>query len=613
MNLDNVEAIKLPKIFYSTWGNGGYSSNWMNYGNSWMYSLVKFVEANIDTKKDKHILPLFEKLTASDYPFMYTGLDQKDFAAKTFFNLFTELIDKIEIVQKEVIAAFPIDPFWCYFTFVKFNEDNCGSEETQKIKFKIYKLGYSNSGNIEQKIFNVLDTQKINKAKFDIYFQRFLLYPNLYYSFEIADRKLSITFKMPEWGIPFIMSADGEILYLYKSRTLYENLKKLWGGVDELPPIIEINKGSKNIYRREHLQRILPVNPKAAIFKYNKEAYSLLRFKNLSLFNPVVIFDDKVSIDDAAEYINIGKTYVPVKNDLAEIEKFDFNVLILTCSLNFESELEVITKLVTKALLNNLPIICLYDDIIKYDHIQTFLNEKNINNIFRIGVTNRDLENIEIEKYNNYVPQKVLGLFGTDSVQGKFTTQILLREELKKNIEVKHFSTEPTGVLIGADVGFSRVENDDESKNLAFYRKIIEEMEKESDIIIVGGQNSIIFSLNEKGDYSKNASTRIFQTFLPRWIILTVSVDTEITTIVESLAYIKSLNEKYDCNSEIIAFAMLVGRKIRGERWTETYFIDVNDNIVKNFMERIEKATGIRAYIVPDEIEGLAKNIIKHL
>ena len=43
---------ELPKLYYSTWGYDFYSEHWMAKKNCWMYSLLKFAEANIDLEKD---------------------------------------------------------------------------------------------------------------------------------------------------------------------------------------------------------------------------------------------------------------------------------------------------------------------------------------------------------------------------------------------------------------------------------------------------------------------------------------------------------------------------------------------------------------------------------
>lgn len=609
-----VKEVELPKIFYSTWGEGFYSKVWINQENCWMYSMLKFVEANIDFEKDKHVLPLFEKMAASDFPFMYRNKDQRKYAEEAFTGFLQEITSKITITKKEVISAFPVDPFWCYFSYAVMLDEGCDHTELDELDFQIYKLGAVNDSNLEGKKSNTLSTYKIGNLNFAIYSQNFILYPNLYYMFSIPGKDLSITFKMPDRGIPFIIGDELEPVYIYDYDQLNQKLYQAWGFADELPPSYQENKGTgENIYSREQLLKILPEDVRTAVFKYNKESYSLFRFKRLSNLNPVIVFDDKLSLEDAADYINIPKTSIPVTNNPEDVDKAEFNTIVFTCNINFESELPIAKKLIMKALEKRYPVILLYDDIFKLDILQDALNDNNITNLYRIAASENDFGFIDIEKHIKYIPQKVLGIFGTDTVQGKFTTQTLLREELKKITKAKHFSTEPTGILVGADVGFSRFEDFDEKKGIAYHRKLIENLEKDSDVVITGGQNSIIYDQARDGDLTKNVSTRIFRTFLPKWIVLTISVDTDIKIIKDSLEYIKSINKKYNNDAKVIAFAMLVGRKIHGERWTETYFIDVDKNITEVVRAKVEKETGIKVFIVPGEISNLAECVKSNL
>ncbi|MGD8778195.1 MAG: DUF1611 domain-containing protein [Ignavibacteria bacterium] len=607
MEIRNCQITKLPKIYYSSWGEGFFSRVWINNNNCWMYSVLKFIEANIHFKNDRDVLPVFEKICASDFPFMHRNKEQQKFAEGQFKSYLAEIMESITLSEKEVISAFPVDPFWCYFTYVKKLDAPTEYNDLEDVKFIIHKLGHTDNKSGARKN-NIITAVKLSDENFVIYYQYFLLYPNLYYSFSVKDKNLSTTFKMPEPGIPVYINDGLYDNYSYNYDKLTEKLMELWGFAEELPPLMYDNKGSKKcIYTIEHLKQVLPKDVKAAVYKYNKESYSLLRFKDLSLLNPVVIFDDKIFCDDAADYINIPSTLIPVINNIDEIDKKDFNVIVFTCNVNFESELVIVEKLVGKALDKGFPVILLYDDIFKLDHFQDLLNDGNTNNLYKIGLHKEDFKELDIEKYNQYKPGKVLGIFGTDTVQGKFTTQIILREELKKYMRVKHFATEPTGVLVGADVSFSRIEEQNELKSTAYHRKIIEDLEAKCDIIITGGQNSIIFDQFNDGDLTKNVSTRIYKTFLPKWIILTISVDTNIDIITQSLEYISSINEKYNNNAEVIAFVMLVGRKIYGSRWTETYFTNIDDDIVEIKKKKVEEVTGIKVYVVPDEIKSLAK------
>jgi len=607
-----TSKFKLPKLYYSTWGEGFYSKVWVDKDNNWMYALLKFAEENLDFEKDKKHLHLFEKMAASDYPFMHRNGEQKKYAEETFLSYFYELMKNIPLRKNKILTAYPVDPYRGYFALVEKSDKN-KTETDNEIQFTIHKIGFDKNTGIENKRFNTIGTEKIKFGDYTIYFQNFLLYPDHYYQLSESLSGEKLLFKMPERGIPFMIITDLEIAYIYESKKLNEKLNKIWGNSDIVPNNLISVKGSKCIYTLEHLKKILPQNPKTAIFKYNKECYSLIRYKNLSSLNPSVIFDDRITVNDSGEYINLPKTGIPVTSKLDKMLDTDFNILVFTCSINFESELEIVKLLVKKALKKNIPIISLYDDIIKYEHLQDILKNQNLDNVYYIGIPQSETKNINTETYLNYQPQKVLGIFGTDTVQGKFTTQIALREELKKHLSVTHFATEPTGILVGADVSFSRMDEPDENKRLALHRKMISDLENISDVLITGGQSSIVKAPKGTGDYSKNVSTKIYDIFIPEWIILTVNVDTPMEIINNALNYIDELNLKYNKETKVVAFAMMNGRKIHGERWTETYFIDVNKNEIEKAKTKIKLSTNLDVFSTPEEIKDLAmlvKNIV---
>ncbi|MGD8782580.1 MAG: DUF1611 domain-containing protein [Ignavibacteria bacterium] len=610
MQTELTKTIEIPKLFYSTWGEGFYSKVWINQENCWMYSMLKFIEENLDFKNDKEALPFFEKMAASDYEFMYRNPDQSLYAADEFMHYLNEIIKRIEISKKEVISAFPVDPFWTYFSYAVMLDEEPDPGQLEDVDFVVHKLGHELDDNLEDKKYNTFTSFKINHKNFVVYSQNFILYPNLYYRFSIHGKNLSTTFKTPERGIPFVIANKLMSVYVYDYEKLSKKLFQAWGFADELPARYEENKGSKNnIYSRKQLLEILPDNPRTAIFKYNKECYSLIRFRDLSPLNPIVVFDDKLSLEDAADYINIPKASILVTNNLNDVNKYDFNTLVFTCNINFESELPLVEKLIFKAFEKNMPVILLYDDIFKLETLQKYLTDEIASRLYRISLTQSDMDKIELNGHKYEVPQKVIGVFGTDSVQGKFTTQILLREKLKKLNKIIHYATEPTGILVGADISFSRYEEYTPEKAMTYQQKLIASLELESDAILTGGQNSIIFDQMRDGDLTKNVSTRIFRTLKPDYIILTTSVDTELKIILDALAYIEKLNALYAYNAEVVAFTMLVGRKIHGERWTETYFIDIDDKIIESAKRKVEDAAGIKVYVVPEEAGDLAKAI----
>lgn len=184
-----------------------------------------------------------------------------------------------------------------------------------------------------------------------------------------------------------------------------------------------------------------------------------------------------------------------------------------------------------------------------------------------------------------------------------------MREALKKYLQVSHWATEPTGTLLGADIGYSRsYEGLDEQERFDYERTSINNLAANCDLLITGGQNSIIFSSQDLAR-EDNPSTLIFNTFLPNYIVLTVAVDTPTKFVEESINYLAELASKQGINTQVVALAMMEGRKIHGSRWTDTYFSSVDKDTIATTKNRMKERFGLPLYIIPLEVDELAQQI----
>jgi 1,4-alpha-glucan branching enzyme len=598
-----TEIPELPKLYYSTWGYDFYSEHWMAEKNCWMYSMLKFAEANIDLEQDTRAIPFFDELTGSDYIFMHTDPSQWPAAQEAFLELFSTAMKEIPLRKKEVATVFPIDPFVNYFTYVSMEKP--ASEPV----FTVYKLVEDDMG----KSLGELKSVKLEPTLYEygglyIYGQRFLLHPESRYMFKVSCLEAPYHFNTPDFGMPMLTTNNMSVNAKYDFPKLNEQLTEIWGLKERIAVHNTDHERSQSLYRKEELEKVLK-GKKVAIFKYNKEAYSLLRFNELTCFDTTVVFDDAVELEDASTYIHADKTAIPVINDINQVEIRDFDAVILTCSLNYESEVSFLKRIMDRAMAEKLPVISLYDDALKYADI--FDGTEDITHFYKISLDNYAITGDEIAKWMAYKPEKTLGVFGTDTVQGKFTTQIYLREALKKQLPaVGHFATEPTGSLLSADIGFSRMEEDDMQLRFAAHRKLQSQLEQQCDIVITGGQNSMVFAA-DGASHRANASTLIFNEFQPSYVILTAAVDTPLVTISKSIDYIKELAAEKGIHTQIIAFAIMGGRKLQGSRWTETYFMDVRENKIEEAKNRIYEATNIPIFSVPQEIDQLADAVYR--
>jgi len=596
MNSEMTKYPEIPQLFYSTWGSDFYSEHWLRPLNCWMFGLIKYVEANIDLSGSRDTVKAFEIFSGSDLMFIYPDPTQRTRVHEAFLEQYRAVAKHAHFDKREVLSTYPVDPFKTLFIYVT------ADKPKNPPVFMIDKLSFSGDKSISK---IELEPDCMEVEGLSIYFQFFMLPPDTQFDFSVEGRPLNEKFTSPAFGIPLHIVTQLTLKPKYNQPLLYEKLQAIWGRTEDIPIVSEVKHDSHLIHSQAGINKVLD-GKRVAVFKYNKELYSILRFQDLTPFSLEVVFDEVISLADASEYIQSDLTNVPVVNDIDRIADFNFDALVLTCALNFETEVPFFKALMKYALENDIPVVSLYDDVLLYD----VFDDRAINpdNFYRIGLSRPEMIP-EVIPTPQECAKNVLGVFGTDTVQGKFTTQLYLREELKKLVKVAHWATEPTGSLLGADIGYSRVENDfSDDQRLAFERSALKDLADSCDVVITGGQNSIIFA-PPGARREDNSSTFIYDTMLPRYIVLTVSVDTPLNLVEDSIAYIAELAAKYGIESEVIALAMMGGRKIHGGRWTETYFSNVDNVTVETAKQKLNESFGLPLFLVPQETAALAETV----
>lgn len=591
---------EIPKLFYSTWGSDFYSEHWLKPVNCWMLGAIKFIEANIDLERDTAAIAAFEEFAGSDLMFIYPDATQRGLVHEVFTQQYQTVASQLALQQREILCTYPVDPFKTLFIYATLDKPETTPE------FLVDKVA-SSTGK-PQKTIN-LEPNYSELAGLHIYHQFFMLLPDTHYAVRLASKDLKHDFRTPDFGIPMHVVSQLKIKPKYDQSSLYAKLMDIWGYKEHLPRLQgQKPYSSKAIHQLDQVQQLLD-GKSVAIFKYNKELYSLLRFKELSPYKISAVFDETVALDDASEYIQSEPSGIPVISNIAAVETADFDAVILTCAINYESELPFIKALMQRAVKEDLPVLSLYDDILDYEIFDGLtINPDNFYCVGRADIKAPPCEPLPEAR-------NVLAVFGTDTVQGKFTTQLYLREALKKHLRVSHWATEPTGTLLGADIGYSRYHEElSDQQQLDCERDTLKQLAASSDLLITGGQNSIIFTPPES-TREENSSTRIFNSFLPRYVVLTVAVDTATKLVEESIAYIAKLAQQQGIETQVIALAMMEGRKIHGGRWTETYFSSVDQDTIATAKNRMKEKFNLPLYIIPQEADDLALQIaqlVKH-
>lgn len=141
----------------------------------------------------------------------------------------------------------------------------------------------------------------------------------------------------------------------------------------------------------------------------------------------------------------------------------------------------------------------------------------------------------------------VIGVFGTNSKQGKYTLQLELKKSLKDlGYKVAHLSTEPNGWLLGSDSVFHfGYQNDggySEKDYVLYLNQLIHEIELKGDydILITGSQSNSIPYSNFSGTDITVAQTAFLHGTAPDAVILTISPEDDIEYILRTVNHIEA-------------------------------------------------------------------------
>ncbi len=231
---------------------------------------------------------------------------------------------------------------------------------------------------------------------------------------------------------------------------------------------------------------------KAVLFPFNKEMHSLIRFKDLLSFDIVDVYDSKYSFNVGSNTAHIMKSNVE-SYKIKSINSIDWNTFdtIILGHLDKLSSLinknNYIQEIVDAAVEHNKQIFA-FDNLypkIDYDKLYCPVITKNDLPPNRVGKLFR-------------ITKPVIGVYGTSSVQGKFTLQLEMRKRfLDAGYVVGQIGTEPQSQLFGIDCSFPIGYNSsvylENHEMIQYLNNSINEMcNKDCDIIITGSQSSVL-------------------------------------------------------------------------------------------------------------------------
>ena len=276
---------------------------------------------------------------------------------------------------------------------------------------------------------------------------------------------------------------------------------------------------------------------RAAIYPYNKETHSLVRFRELLNFEIVGIADPIAKGyvgKDAGEAIGIPPVGIRVQPRFQEILKeADTLILGYVDELSRITKKNVLRESIEKAIdanLNVFSFLSVYQkdlrDLIEKAH------KKNLW-VYSPDIHQNDL--LKTLQPHDYpaVDVPVIGVFGTSAQQGKFTVQLALRSKLiKEGYKVGQIGTEHHSQLFGMDVAFPTGYASLLQFPIQFHAPYLDFKmrevcaNKKPDLMLVGAQSgSIPYDVHEPGNHTLSTLAFMLGTKPDANILVVNSVD----------------------------------------------------------------------------------------
>ncbi len=276
---------------------------------------------------------------------------------------------------------------------------------------------------------------------------------------------------------------------------------------------------------------------RAAIYPYNKEMHSLVRFRDLLMFDIVGIADPIAKGyvgKDAGEAIGIPPVGIRIQPRFREILK-DADTLILgyVDELSRITKQDVLRESIKKAVNANLNVFSFLSVYQKrFKGLIEKARKKNLW-IYSPDIHQNDLLKTLQPHHYSPVDVPVIGVFGTSAQQGKFTVQLALRSKLTKaGYKIGQIGTEHHAQLFGMDVAFPTGYASPVQFPLQLHIPYLDFKmreicaNKKPDLMLVGAQSgSIPYDVHEHGNHTLSTLAFMLGTKPDANILVVNSVD----------------------------------------------------------------------------------------
>lgn len=282
---------------------------------------------------------------------------------------------------------------------------------------------------------------------------------------------------------------------------------------------------------------------RAAIFPFNKEMHSLIRYPHLLSFELVDVYDVKYSFTVGATTSFLMndmsvKNYI-IKN-ISEVDWDSFDTLIVGHTNRLSSLLndkEIKKRIINEAISRKKQIYS-FDDLAGWGY-------KNSESVYFPVVTYKNLPPFRFGMLYR-ISKPVVGVFGTSSQQGKFTLQLKMREILLTNgYRVGQVGTEPSSILFGMDycypMGYNSSVYLKEYDQIRYLNYIMNGLcQKEPDIIIVGSQSGTVPYDIANINLFNSSQFHFLMGTQPDCVVLTINPFDDFSYIQRTMTFIES-------------------------------------------------------------------------
>lgn len=347
---------------------------------------------------------------------------------------------------------------------------------------------------------------------------------------------------------------------------------------------------------------------KAALFPFNKEMHSLLRFKELLSFEIINVYDSKKSIylgRMVSEILDGVESNLIIKS-IKDFDYMNIDTIIVghIDSFNNEDEKKSFIHFILDLIEKGVNIYS-FENILKTNQNKNYFYPRiNSENTFPYR-----------EGMLYHITTPILGFMGTTSSQGKFTLQLEIRKRLlKEGYLVGEIGTEPSSLLFSMDavipMGYNSTVEIVGKELINYVNNVLFKISKKNvEIILAGAQAGTL--CYDTGNLSR-FNIDIYSYMLaidPDFIILSFNSYDDIEYLARTVSFIESA-----FNTKVIALVMFPLELKDGyfSLFKAKQYVS-NDKYI-NLKRSLESKIGINVYRLDDclEINDLYEHIIKN-